>query len=264
MEGPTADDVVAITSKAAGYGGAIASVFTNYSISAKKIPQGLEGAINILNATIATLQQVSSHLKTETSSAADEQKQLLSRQGLEYVHLLATECAATFVKISSIVSEACLDRKELKAKRKLERKSRAKKDDLKVDIDALKLDTAAFTEAFENAKWICVAIPLEAVMERLHEIQLHLLLVHQVISLGELSWIGSSNQVDIKSVVAYHERVLRTAGLIGIKAPGQMTTGSRSNRYSSSDSDWLLSSSDSDSDTDSDDSGYKPKNSKKP
>lgn len=146
MDGPTADDVVTITSKVAGYGGAIASVFTNYSISAKKIPRGLEGAVNILNATIATLQQVSSHVKTEAASATDEQKQLLSRQGFEYVQLLATECASTFVKISSIVTEACLDRKELKAKRKLEKKSRVKKDDLKVDIDALKLDTATFTE----------------------------------------------------------------------------------------------------------------------
>ncbi|KAH7314112.1 hypothetical protein BKA65DRAFT_411336 [Rhexocercosporidium sp. MPI-PUGE-AT-0058] len=267
MDGPTTDNVVAITRKVADYGSAIASVLTNYSISAKRIPQGFEGAINIINATIATLQQVSGHLKTETASVEDKQenqKQILNPPGLKYVQLLATECAATFAKIAPIMAEACLDRKQLKAKRKLEKKSLTKKDDLKVEIDTLRLDTAAFTEAVEKSNWIRATIPLEAVMARLHEIQLHLLIVHQVVSLGELSQINSSNQVDIKSVVAYHERILRTADLIGIKSPGRKAISSRFNRDFSSDSDSLLNYSDSDSNTDSDDSYFRSKSSKNP
>ncbi|PVH86049.1 hypothetical protein DL98DRAFT_26694 [Cadophora sp. DSE1049] len=263
MDGRTAENVLATTSKVADYGGAIATVLTNHAISAKKIPRGFEGAINLLNATVTTLQQVSSHLSAEAAASPNYEKQVLSRQGLEYVQLLATECAATFVKIPSIMADACLDPKELKAKRKLEKKSVVKGDDPKLDMNTLQLNKAAFTESIENSDWLLAGDPLEDIIKRLHEIQLYLLLVHQVVSLGQLSWIGSSSQVDVKRVVDFHVRITRTADLIGIRSPGRTKTRSRFSRNSSSDSDSMSSLSDSDSDTDSDESDYKPKRNKK-
>lgn len=262
-----AENALATTSKVARFGGAIISVLTNHAISARKIPRGFEGAINILNATVTTLQQVSSHLAAEAGASPDYKKQLFSRPGLEYVQLLATECAATLVTIPSIMADACLDPKELKAKRKLEKKSVVKGDDPKLNIDALELSKAVFTKSVENSNWLLAGDSLEDALKRLHEIQLYLLLVHQVISLGEISWISSSSQVDVKTVVDFHVRITRTADLIGIKSPGRIKTSSHSIRNLSSDSDSMSSlsdsGSDSGSDTDSDESDYNPKRYKK-
>ncbi|KAL2061793.1 hypothetical protein VTL71DRAFT_7171 [Oculimacula yallundae] len=267
------DNVVAIASKVANYGGAIAGVLTNHLISVKKVPEGLEGVVSIVNATVATLQQVSNHVKAETDSATSQQeKRLLSQQGLDYVRLLATECAVTFLKIAPTAADACLDRKELRQKRKLERKALAKKSeletDIKIDREPLILDTDAFAETVDKVHRLAALLPMKNIMARLHEIQLHLLLVHQVVSLGQLSCPGTPNKIDIKSVVAYHERVGRTARLIGIEAPGHRVT-SRSVRRnyrcdSDSNSDSLNSSSDSYSESESDYSTHKSRKSKKP
>ena len=44
------------------------------------------------------------------------------------------------------MADACLDPKELKAKRKLDRKSLVKRDVPRLDMNALELDKVAFTE----------------------------------------------------------------------------------------------------------------------
>ncbi|KAA8574196.1 hypothetical protein EYC84_005709 [Monilinia fructicola] len=83
----------------------------------------------------------------------------------------------------------------------------------------------------------------DAYMERLKEIQLHLLLVYQVVTVGSLSRDLSSGKFDIQKVVSYYERINRTADLVGI------SPGSRRRRFRpSSSSIYTLSDSDSDSD----------------
>ena len=144
MDGPAIGNALATTTKVASYGGAIANVLVNYAISAKKIPQGFEGCTNILNATVTTLQQVASHLTDE--AAASPNRERLSRQGLQYVQLLATECAATLVKITPIVADACRESKELKAKRKFDKNSSVKRAVPKLNMNALELNEVAFTE----------------------------------------------------------------------------------------------------------------------
>ncbi|CZT00723.1 uncharacterized protein RCO7_03088 [Rhynchosporium graminicola] len=242
MDGPINENVTKILSKVATYGSAITSVVTNHMITAKRIPEGLEGAVNIINATVATLQQVSSHLVAETVILDFQQERKpLSRESVQYVRLLAIECAVALVKIGPIAGDRCLNREELRAKRKLKRKSPAKRDldvGSDIDIDSLSLDTAAFAEAVEkavvSANWLCVS---------------------------------PSNQVDIRSVIAFHERVIRTAGVIGIEAPGQQDIGSVRRRYGRSDSDSGTdshsSSSYSTSDSNRDSSDHKRKKSKK-
>ncbi|CZT43804.1 uncharacterized protein RSE6_03892 [Rhynchosporium secalis] len=79
--------------------------------------------------------------------------------------------------------------------------------------------------------------------------------------------LSPSNQVDIRSVIAFHERVIRTAGVIGIETPGQQDIGSVRRRYGRSDSDSGTdshsSSSYSTSDSNKDSSDHKRKKSKK-
>ena len=58
----------------------------------------------------------------------------------------------------------------------------------------------------------------------------------------------SSGTVDVQSIVAYHERISRTADLVGIKPPAGRSENRR-RRRSFSSSDSYSSSSDSDSDS---------------
>ncbi|CZS92142.1 uncharacterized protein RAG0_02635 [Rhynchosporium agropyri] len=257
MDGPIDENVTKILSKVATYGSAITSVVMNHMITAKRTPEGLEGAVNIINATVATLQQVSSHLVAETVILDGQQERKpLSRKGVQYVRLLAIECAVALVKIGPIAGDRCLNREELRAKRKLKRKSPAKRDldvGSDIDIDSLSLDTAALAEAVEKAVTTSDTtsstfspssiVSRTTVMDR------------------------PSNQVDIRSVIAFHERVIRTAGVIGIEAPGQQDIGSVRRRYGRSDShsgtDSHSSSSYGTSDSNRDSSDYKRKKSKK-
>src|SRR6187402_207952 len=122
MEGPSAENVAITTDKVAQYGGGLAVVFHNYALSAERIPRGFEGAVNVLDATVATLKQLLGLLDRAAGTNSQDSKKLFSHEGLTYVQLLATECAATLAKVEPIVADACLNRMELRAKRKLEKK----------------------------------------------------------------------------------------------------------------------------------------------
>jgi hypothetical protein len=184
METVKADNVAAILTKAAAYGGQLGAVFHNYSLTSDYIPRGFEGAINILDATVATLKQVLTRLKEEV----DDEKNLFSQEGLKYVRLLALECATTLAKVEPIISEACLERKERKALLK-QRKKASKKEKTVIPIDPtrLYLDEKDFLEKVEKAKWSWALDDIEKCMERLYDLQLHLLLVFQVVTVGALS-----------------------------------------------------------------------------
>jgi hypothetical protein len=188
MDQLSADNVAAITKKVAAYGSQLAAVFHSYALSAEKIPRGFEGAINILDATVATLNQVLSLLKSEAEgNEADSGKRLFSEEGLKYVKLLATECATTLAKVQPIVADACLNAKELKAKRRRDKRELAKNGPLNVDIGALELDEKTFLVTVESTKWSLATSEIEECMERLYDLQLHLLLVYQVVTVGIMS-----------------------------------------------------------------------------
>ncbi|TAQ90242.1 hypothetical protein B7494_g1416 [Chlorociboria aeruginascens] len=226
-----------------GYGNQVARVFHNYGLIAEKVPRGFEGAINILDATVTTLNQVLSLLNDEVK---DSGKRLFSEECLEYVQLLTKECAISLSKVEPAILEACLDRKE----RRLRKKSLkgGKEESKELDLMGLKIDEKTFLEKVESANWNVAADAIEESMERLYDLQLHLLLVFQVITVGVLSKDVSCGKVDIKSIVTYHERINRTAKLVGI-APKAKRTSRYAPNFSSSESDV---SSESDSDITSD------------
>jgi hypothetical protein len=188
MDQLSAGNVAAITKTVAAYSGQLSAVFHNYALSAEKIPHGFEGAINILDATVVTLNQVLSLLKSEADGIeAGRGKKLFSDEGLEYVKLLASECATTLAKVEPIIADACLDAKELKAKRRRQKRKLAKNGPVSVDFAELKLDEKAFLDIVENTKWSLATEEIEECMERLYDLQLHLLLVFQVVTVWVMS-----------------------------------------------------------------------------
>ena len=188
MEPVSAAEVATITRKIAAYGSQLAAVFHSYALAADKIPPGFEGAINILDATVATLNQVLSLLEAEAKEVeAGTTTRLFSEDGLDYVMLLAKECATTLAKVEPTVANACLRAKELKARRRREKKTLAKNGPVAVDINALILDENDFLNIVEAANWKLASTEIEECMERLYDLQLHILLVFQVASVGALS-----------------------------------------------------------------------------
>lgn len=188
MDQTSADNVATLTKKVSVYGNQLAAVFHSYGLSAERIPRGFEGAINILDATVVTLNRVLGLLESEAEDIRDGTgKRHFSEGGLEYVKLLATECATTLAKVEPIVAGACLSSKELKTKRKREKKELAKNGPVKVDIEGLELDEKVFLDLVENAKWRVAEVDIEDCMERLYDLQLHLLLIFQVVKVGAMS-----------------------------------------------------------------------------
>ena len=182
MDMVKAANVASILTSVAEYSGQLAVVFHNYALITEKIPCGFEGAINILDATVAVLKQVLSLVKDEA-----EGKKLFSEEGLTYVEILAQESANTLAKVEPIIAEACLERKDRKAKRKLSKKAAAKKLVIEVDPLSLKLDEKDFLEKVEKTKWSWAIDDIEKCMERFYDLQLHLLLVFEVVTVGALS-----------------------------------------------------------------------------
>ena len=154
METVQADNVGALLTNVAAYGGQLAAVFHNFALIAERIPCGFEGAINILDATVATLNQVLTLLNDE---AEGKGKKLFSDEGLKYVHLLAKECGTTLFKVEPIIVEACLSRKERtqlhKSRRQRGKKAKSKKPEPEVDLTTLKLDEKDFLEKVEKTRW---------------------------------------------------------------------------------------------------------------
>jgi hypothetical protein len=188
MDHSSVENVATLTKKTGDYGNQLAAVFHNHALAAESLPPGFEGAINVLDATVVTLNQVVSLLNSEAEDIKDGLGQRhFSEVGLEYVKLLATECATTLAKVEPIVGNACLNAKDLRAKRRREKRELAKNGPIKVDIGALKLDEKAFLDVVENTKWSLATVEIEECMERLYDLQLHLLLVFQVVTVGVMS-----------------------------------------------------------------------------
>jgi hypothetical protein len=172
----------------AAYGAKLAAVFHQYALIAERIPSGFEGATNILDATVASLNQVSSLLRDEGEGLLNGTgKRLFSPGGILYVRLLVTECAKTLAKVEPIINDACLPRKEFKAKVKRDKKELAKKAPPEVVPSELELNEKPFLEKVEDTKWSLAVDPIEDCMDRLYDLQLHLLLVFQVVTVGALS-----------------------------------------------------------------------------
>lgn len=182
-----ADNLANLTSVST-YGSHIAKALHNYVLLAEYIPTGLEGSINIIDATVSTLNQVLTFVEDGPEFGSnDERNEILSGEGLSYVQTLVKECAATFWKVTQAVDEGCLGRTERRALQKQKRKQKHKPQENKVGLMSLSLDEKEFLEKVEKTCWLYVEDEMDKAMDRLYELQLHLLLVSQVATLSSLS-----------------------------------------------------------------------------
>ncbi len=184
MKSPTVNHVALMAEKVAAYGAQLAAVFHNHALSAEKIPRGFEGSINILDVTVTTLKQASSLLNEEAASPGQK---LFSDEAIRYMQLLTSECATSLGKIEPTLIDACLSAKDAREKRKADKKAVAKNGEPKIDSFKLALDEKAFLETVETTKWNRVYYEFQDYMTRLYDLQLHLLLVFQVVKVGALS-----------------------------------------------------------------------------
>lgn len=182
-------DVAAALTSVISYSEQLTTVFHNYILVTVFTPVSVEDTISTLNTTVTTLKQVLSLLKDQAgvSDVSKGRSSVFNEDGLKYVHLLALEAAKALAAIEPIVEEGCLTRKERKGLLKKRRKNSHKKSTKVPDISSLKLDEQKFLETVEATTWNSVAFELRGKTERLYDLQLHLLLVHQVATVGLLS-----------------------------------------------------------------------------
>ena len=175
------NNVTDILLSTADYGAQLAAVFHSYLLTAEKVPSGLEGAVNILDATVMTLKQILKFLREK------HEKPLFNENGLQYIGILISECATTLAKIEPAIDEAYLPRQEREALQKKKRKLVFKNLATVVDPLVLKLDEKELLEKIERTKWAIAIDDVDDCTERLYELQLHLHLISQVGSLVLLS-----------------------------------------------------------------------------
>jgi hypothetical protein len=147
METVKADKVAAILTSLAAYGGKLAEVFHNHSITAGNLPRAFKGTLNIFDAIVDSLKQVLSLVKDEVDG-----RNLFSRQGLEYVHIVALECATTLAKIGHIVAESCLEHKEHEALMERRKKASSENPVTVLDPTKLNLDGKDFFDKVEGKR----------------------------------------------------------------------------------------------------------------
>ncbi|ESZ92932.1 hypothetical protein SBOR_6705 [Sclerotinia borealis F-4128] len=242
MERVTATDVVKSLESILAYAGQLSRVFHRHRLVLEiesVVPYQIEEHIGLVNSTIGTLNEVLGVLLR--NDAGTNQNRLFSEEGLRHVSFLEGECATILAKIAPTVAKAGLKR-ERKKKRKNAKKSKAEIIAPVVPMQ-LKLDEEKFLNDLENAIWYRANDDICAYMGRLKEVQLHLLLVYQVVTVGSLSRDLSSGKIDIQKIVSYHERINRTADLIRISPSSR-----RRGFHSRSSSVYTLSESDGDSD----------------
>ncbi|TGO59209.1 hypothetical protein BOTNAR_0167g00050 [Botryotinia narcissicola] len=242
MEKIAATDGVDLDSILA-YAGRLSFVFHRYRLLSTGneylIPSVVEEHISLLSSTIGTLNEVLSLLQRE--NAGKTQKHIFSDDGLQLVNKLVEKCAKVLGKIAPTAIKAAQ-----KVERKKTRKTAKKaKENIIAPVVStqFKLDEEKFLNELETAVWHRVDNDTRAYLQRFRKIQLHLLLVYQVVTVGSLLGDRSSGKVDIEKVVLYHESINRTFDLVCGSSPSR-----RRNFRSSSSSAYTLSGSDSDSD----------------
>ncbi|KAL3428373.1 hypothetical protein PVAG01_01882 [Phlyctema vagabunda] len=215
----------------------LAQVFHNYALIAPRIPTHFEGSINIIDATVTTINQLVSLLTNEVTEIP-----AINNEGLKYVELLGTECAVEIARIQlAVIKASTLEPKSHKGRYRRGPRHLLKLTDYvstsQIEITAIKL-ADDFLVAVENANWDRIPIDLDNCIERLHELQLHLLLVFLVVTVRSLSKDVSAGKASIPTIVTFHERISRTAKLIGFKCTGRITSSSSDSSGSDSEDSY--------------------------
>lgn len=171
------------------YGGKISVTFHQYATIAERLSRGFEGSCGIVGAALSSLKQIESLLQKEAKGLEDRTgKELFSTEGLSYTRNVVKEVAKSLVKAEETVIAGCLPRKEFTAHNRCKKKTAAKVEaEGNFPVKDLKIEEKVFLGQLEKAKWNRIDRTFEDIMDRLYDLQLHLLLVFQVVTVGALS-----------------------------------------------------------------------------
>lgn len=185
MEKIAVTDVVDLDSILA-YAGRLSFVFHRHRLLSTEneylVPSVVEEHISLLSSIIGTLNEVLGLRKRE--DAGKTQHRVFSDDGLQFVNLLVEECAKILGKIAPTATKAAQ-----KVERKKTRKTAKKaKENIIAPVvpTRLKFDEEKFLNDLETAVWYRVDNDTHDYLKRFRKIQLHLLLVYQVVTVGSL------------------------------------------------------------------------------
>lgn len=185
MENVAATDLLGLDSILA-FAGRLSFVFHRFRLLSTEneyiIPSVVEEHISLLSSTIGTLNEVLGLLKRE--DAGKTQNHVFSDNGLQFVNLLVGECAKVLDKIAPTVKKAA-QKEERKKKQKIAKPPKAEIIAPLVSTQ-LKLDEEKFLNDLEAAVWYRVENDTYTYLEQFKKIQLHLLLVYQVVTVSSL------------------------------------------------------------------------------
>jgi len=181
------------------------------------LPCGFTGFMHTLDATLATLRKVSGLFKDESAgqrySPADHP---LNEDGLSYLQRLVQRTARAFGGFELAIVDACLPTQEYRDKIRRDVKFLKKNGRTSIEISTLNLDEKVFLGQLEHTNWDRAEDKLDDCLNVLNDIQLCLLLIFQVVTVGALSKDLSAGTVDVAAIVSFHNRIKRTARLAGI------------------------------------------------
>ncbi|CAG8982253.1 hypothetical protein HYALB_00004487 [Hymenoscyphus albidus] len=199
------------------FGGHISTAFHQYALN--RAANGcFESSRTMTDAALSSLKQISHLLQDEAQYQKEGTgKALFSYEGLSYTRGVVKECAKSLVKTEQTVRDGCLPRKELNAKRRKAKKSAPV--EVEIVCSDLEIDEKAFLNQLEKTRWPRIDSDIRDIMDRVDDLQLRLVLVHQVVTVGLISSDLSSGRVDVQEIVSFHDRIHRTAELAGIKLP---------------------------------------------
>jgi hypothetical protein len=173
------DDVPAVLTSVAAYGGQLSAALHLHALTCARIPRRFGDNISGIDIVVKTLKE----LLTLVQNHVEPGKNHFSQEGLEYTRLLAVKCGVTFAKIEVALTESYLDDNERKALKKQRKAAQA----VPV-VDPTKLSLG---ENFlkRTQKWMLAwnDDAIQSCMHRLCDLQVHLTLVFQVVSVGALS-----------------------------------------------------------------------------
>ncbi len=182
MAPTTAQDVSSLLRNVASCNAQFATVFHTFALGKNGVPRGLESVAAGFDGLGVVVNKVLAALPNGYREG-ERKRLILSEEGLGYVAVLGRECKKCFVRVERVVLQGQVGDGGEDGRREAEM-AEEEADSCVLD---LKLDEKVFLEAVENARWKDIITEIEDCVDRLGDIQLHLLLVSQVVAVGELS-----------------------------------------------------------------------------
>lgn len=180
MDAEAKSSILTFVSDVALFGARISHVFHNYASLERRVDRRLQSRLGHLNATVQTLGRLAELIKGET-----KESRVLDDQAFKYVETLADECAITMERMNWIITgdRAWRNVHEPRYWKSVAVvNSKGQKELLKPEIDEM-----AIYQGLKGSKGNGKLGQIGGTSDRFEELQLHLLLVVQVITVHNMT-----------------------------------------------------------------------------